>query len=175
VSSLEFDIINSADVGALRAGLKDPDPFVRSIAARALGIRGDKDSAEALAELVKTDPEGMVRVRAVESLGLLKMKPEVIELAKKDGTDAVQNPFTKEPSLVFGTALSDPAGYASALYGVSRKCLRGQAWVENDPCWFVIDRKGTLTYADPPNFSGATFYEKDIDRVFEELRKAAHE
>ena len=34
-----------------------------------------------------------------------------------------QNPFSKEPSLVFGTALSDPAGYASALYGVSRKCL----------------------------------------------------
>ena len=55
-----------------------------------------------------------------------------------------QNPFTKEPSLVFGTALSDPAGYASALYGVSRKCLRGQAWVENDPCWFVIDRKGII-------------------------------
>jgi len=87
---VEFDIINSADLGALRAGLKDRDPFVRSIAARALGIRGDKDSAEALAELVKTDPEGMVRVRAVESLGLLKMKPEVIELAKKDSTDAVQ-------------------------------------------------------------------------------------
>ena len=86
-----------------------------------------------------------------------------------------QNPFTKEPSLVFGTALSDPAGTASALYGVSRKCLRGQAWVENDPCWFVIDRKGTLTCAYPPNFSSATFYEKDIDRVLEELSKAAHE
>jgi hypothetical protein len=28
-----------------------------------------------------------------------------------------QNPFTQEPSLVFGTALSDPAGTASALYG----------------------------------------------------------
>ena len=87
---VEFDIVNSADLGALRAGLNDRDPFVRSIAARALGIRGDKDSAEALAELVKTDPEGMVRVRAVESLGLLKMKPEVIELAKKDSTDAVK-------------------------------------------------------------------------------------
>ena len=61
---VEFDIINSADLGALRAGLTDRDPFVRSIAARALGIRGDKDSAEALAELVKTDPEGMVRVGA---------------------------------------------------------------------------------------------------------------
>jgi hypothetical protein len=87
---VEFDIVNSADLGALRAGLTDLDPFVRSIAARALGIRGDKDSAEALAELVKTDPEAMVRVRAVESLGLLKMKPEIIELAKKDSTDAVQ-------------------------------------------------------------------------------------
>ena|SRR5215471_2721020 len=86
-----------------------------------------------------------------------------------------KNPFTEEPSLVFGTALSDPAGYASALYGVSRKCLRGEAWVENDPCWFVIDRKGTLTCAYPPNFSSATFYEKDIDRVLEELRKAANE
>ena len=84
-----------------------------------------------------------------------------------------ENPFTKEPSLVFGTALSDPAGYASALYGVSRKCLRGEAWVENEPCWFVIDRKGTLTCAYPPNFSGATFYEKDIDRVLGELRKVA--
>jgi len=86
-----------------------------------------------------------------------------------------KNPFTEEPSLVFGTALSDPAGYASALYGVSRKCLRGEAWVENDPCWFVIDRRGTLTCAYPPNFSSATFYEKDIDRVLDELRKAAHE
>jgi hypothetical protein len=87
---VEFDIVNSADLAALRAGLNDSDPFVRSIAARALGIRGDKESAEVLAELVKTDPEAMVRVRAVESLVLLKMKPEVIALAKKDSTDAVQ-------------------------------------------------------------------------------------
>lgn len=84
-----------------------------------------------------------------------------------------KNPFTKEPSLVFGTALSDPAGHVSALYGVSRKYLRGQAWFENDPCWFIIDRKGTLTCAYEPNFSSATFYEKDVDRVLEELKKAA--
>ena len=42
-----------------------------------------------------------------------------------------KGPFQNEPSLVFGTALSDAAGYASALYGVSRKCLRVQTWVEN--------------------------------------------
>lgn len=87
---VEFDVVNSTDLGALRAGLKDKDPFVRSIAARALGICGDKASADVLAELVKTDPEYMVRARAVESLGLLRMKPEAIELAKKDSNGGVQ-------------------------------------------------------------------------------------
>lgn len=86
----EFDVVNSATLDALRAGLKDKDPFVRSVAARALGVRGDRDSADALADLVKTDPEAMVRVRAVEALGLLKLKPEVIELAKKDSSDGVR-------------------------------------------------------------------------------------
>jgi peroxiredoxin len=86
-----------------------------------------------------------------------------------------KGPFQNEPSLVFGTALSDPAGYASALYGVSRKCLRVETWVENDPCWFIIDRKGTLARAYPPNFSRAAFYEKDIDQVLEELRQVAGE
>lgn len=85
----EFEVVNSADLDALRAGLKDKDPFVRAIAARALGIRGDKASADPLAELVKSDPEHMVRTRAVESLGLLKMKPEAIELAKKDSNSGV--------------------------------------------------------------------------------------
>src|SRR5262249_39762119 len=51
---------------------------------------GDKNSAAALAELVKADPESMVRARAVESLGLLKMKPEAIESAKKDSNTGVQ-------------------------------------------------------------------------------------
>ena len=82
-----------------------------------------------------------------------------------------KSPFAKEPSLVFGTALSDPAGSVSALYGVSRKYLRVNSWFENDPCWFVIDRKGTLTCVYQPNFSSAAFYEKDVDRILEELKK----
>ena len=81
---LEYEIINAAEAGSLRTALKDKDGFVRSMAARALGIRGDKDSAEALAGLVKSDPEYMVRIRAVESLAYLRMKRDVIELAKKD-------------------------------------------------------------------------------------------
>src|SRR6516162_648849 len=82
--ALEYEIINTSDLKALRIALKDEDPFVRAIAARALGILGDKDSADALAELVKADKEYLVRIRAVESLGYLKMKPEVIQLAIKD-------------------------------------------------------------------------------------------
>src|SRR5215813_11960789 len=82
--ALEYEIINAADLKALRLALKDEDPFVRAIAARALGILGDRDSADALAELVKTDKEYFVRLRAVESLGYLRMKPEIIRLAIKD-------------------------------------------------------------------------------------------
>src|SRR5262245_24850894 len=82
--ALEYDIINAADLKALRSALKDEDPFVRAIAARALGILGDKESADALATLVKNDKEYFVRLRAVESLGYLKLKPDVVQLAIKD-------------------------------------------------------------------------------------------
>ena len=84
-----------------------------------------------------------------------------------------KGPFSKEKSLVYATALSDPAGYASALYGVARKCLRWGAWVENQPHWFVIDRKGTITFMLEPKFDTPTAYEKDVDLVLEALRKAA--
>jgi peroxiredoxin len=84
-----------------------------------------------------------------------------------------KGPFWKEKSLVFATPLSDPAGRASAIYGVARKCLRWGSWVENRPCWFVIDRHGTLTYADFPTFSTPTSYVTDVDRMIEALKKAA--
>ena len=84
-----------------------------------------------------------------------------------------KGPFAKEKSLVFATALSDPAGQASALYGVSRKCLRWGSWVENQPCWFVIDRKGTLTYAAQPSFSTPTSYVQDVDLMLEALKRGA--
>jgi peroxiredoxin len=86
---------------------------------------------------------------------------------------ATTGTFAKEPRLVWATALSDPAGHASALYGVARKCLRWGSWVENHPCWFVIDRKGILTYAAHPTFATPTSYVSDVDQVLEELKKAA--
>src|SRR5262249_19113382 len=82
--ALEYEIINAADLKTLRLALKDKDPFVRAIAARALGILSDMDSADALAELVKADKEYLVRIRAVESLGYLKIKPDFIQSAIKD-------------------------------------------------------------------------------------------
>src|SRR5262249_41073580 len=82
--ALEYGIINAADLKALKVAVRDENPFMRAIAARALGILGDKDSADALAKLVKADKEYLVRIRAVESLGYLKMKAEVIQLAIKD-------------------------------------------------------------------------------------------
>jgi len=80
--------------------------------------------------------------------------------------------FGKEKSIVYATALSDPAGYASALYGVARKCLRWGAWVENQPHWFVIDHEGKITFKLEPKFDTPTAYEKDVDLVLEELKKA---
>lgn len=88
--ALEFEIVNAADLPSLRAGLKDASPFVRAMAARALGFLADRTSADRLAELAVKDPEQLVRIRAVEALGFLKMKPEAIELAKKDPDPGVQ-------------------------------------------------------------------------------------
>jgi hypothetical protein len=82
-------------------------------------------------------------------------------------------PFGKEKSLVFATPLSDPAGRASAIYGVSRRALRWGSWVENYPHWFVIDRKGIITYVLKPTFATPTAYQDDVDNVLKELEKAS--
>jgi len=99
----DYAVINDADLKSLRAALGDGNPFVRAIAAYALGVRGDKTSADALAELVKNDKEYVVRIRALEALAMLKMKPEVFELAQKDRDPGV--PFVAK--LVVGQIKSD--------------------------------------------------------------------
>jgi hypothetical protein len=106
----DYDVINSAELTSLRAALKDGDPFVRAIAAYALGVRNDKTSADALAELVKNDKEYVVRIRAVEALALLKMKAEVIELALQDPDPGV--PFVAK--LVAGQLKSE-VDYAAQI------------------------------------------------------------
>lgn len=84
-----------------------------------------------------------------------------------------KGPFGQEKSIVYATPLSDPAGRASALYGVSRRALRWGSWVENSPHWFVIDRKGIITRVLKPSFATPTSYQDDVDEVLEELEKGA--
>ena len=117
-------------------------------------------------ELEKLGAEAYV-VLAMDLYRTKVFKEENLLLSKFKG------PFSKEKSLIHATALSDPAGHASAVYGVSRKCLRWGSWVENQPTWFVIDRKGTLTYASEPTFSTPTSYQKDVELMLETLKKAA--
>src|SRR5262245_26202478 len=117
-------------------------------------------------EVEKLGAEAYV-VLAMDSYRAKVFKEENLLLSRFEG------PFTKEKSLVFATALSDPAGRASAIYGVSRKCVRWGSWVENQPCWFVIDRKGALAYAAQPTFATPTSYVQDIDAMLEALKKAA--
>ena len=81
--------------------------------------------------------------------------------------------LSKFDSLVYSTAVSDPAGTASALYGVSRRAMRWGSWVENSPTWVVIDRKGILTLIHAPKFSTPTGHVQDVDLVLEELRKGS--
>jgi len=117
-------------------------------------------------EVEKLGAEAYV-VLAMDLYRTKMFKEQNLLLSRGPGT------FSKEKSLVYATALSDPAGYASALYGVARKCLRWGSWVENEPTWYVIDRTGKLTYAAHPTFSTPTSYMDDVDLMLEALRKAA--
>jgi peroxiredoxin len=83
-----------------------------------------------------------------------------------------KGPFSEEKSLVFSTALADPAGRAAAIYGVARKSVAWGNWVENHPCWFVIDRKGILTYAVHPFSKG---YVEEVDDLLKALKDAARQ
>ncbi|HMC10619.1 MAG TPA: HEAT repeat domain-containing protein [Pirellulaceae bacterium] len=139
----DYDVINSADLTSLRAALQDDDPFVRAIAAYALGVRSDRTSADAIAELVKNDKEYVVRIRAVEALALLKMKPEVIEASLKDREPGV--PFVAK--LVAGQLQSE-IDYAAEIRqayaaGIDRPAM-GSAVVGKpapDFTALTIDRK----------------------------------
>jgi len=138
----DYDVINVADLPSLRAALKDGDPFVRAIAAYALGVRSDKASADALAELVKNDKEYVVRIRAVEALALLKMKPEVIELAHKDPDPGV--PFVAK--LVAGQFKSE-IDYAAEIRkayaaGIDREAMGSAVVGKPAPDFTVLTLDG---------------------------------
>ena len=82
--ALEHSLIRAGDPAPLRAALGDKKRDVRAFAAAALGILGDRDSIDRLAEVARKDPDSMVRGKAVQALGWLKAGSDVIEAAKSD-------------------------------------------------------------------------------------------
>ena len=113
--AVEFELVNDADVKSLRAALSDKVPYIRALAARALGVRDDKASAPKIAELAVNDPEHIVRIRAVEALGLLKLETEAIQAATKDSHGGVS--WSAKISASQATNKTDFAALARA-YGM---------------------------------------------------------
>jgi hypothetical protein len=93
-------------------------------------------------------------------------KEENLLLSKGPG------PFSKEISLVYATPLCDPAGTAP-------RCMESRempplAGVGGERAIVVRHRQeGILTFAMQPTFATPTSYVEDVDRVLEELKKAA--
>ncbi|MDF1752011.1 MAG: HEAT repeat domain-containing protein [Verrucomicrobiales bacterium] len=81
--------MNHQSVENLRTALDDDEGFIRAIAIRALAVRDDQQSVEKIAKLAETAPEPTVRARAIEALGILKARPDVIERAKSSKVNGV--------------------------------------------------------------------------------------
>ena len=70
--------------------------------------------------------------------------------------------------------LSDPDERLCRLFDVIReKSLYGRKFMGIERSTFVIDRKGTLVFMLEPKFDTPTSYQKDVELVLDELRKAA--
>jgi HEAT repeat protein len=89
---------------------------VRPVAARALGILEDKESADALSVLVKGDPDVKVRLGALQSLGWLKSGAEAIKAAKSDQSRFVR--FVADVAEAHRTDSVDHAAKVRAEYDV---------------------------------------------------------
>jgi peroxiredoxin len=67
------------------------------------------------------------------------------------------------------TTICDPAGRASAIYGVAKQLVVHDEWV-NSPSVFVIDKKGVIAYAYVGNSWGDR---PSAEAIVEEVKKAA--
>ena len=107
---LESDLIRAGRAEPLRVALKDPVPPVRAFAARALGILGDKESAEAIARLAKADPESVVRENALLALGWMKAGAEALQAAASD-----RNRFVAFVAEAAEAQRTDPEDYGAKV------------------------------------------------------------
>lgn len=77
----------------------------------------------------------------------------------------------KERSAGTYRTLSDPAGRAATMYGVS-KMYTGVDWATNRSL-FVVDRSGAIRYSVEYYASGGPPRGLPLDTVLEEIQKAA--
>lgn len=76
------------DAGAeIRAGLRDNDPHVRYVCAKALGILGDNSAVTELERVVQDDPNDLVRSQAVMALGQIEAEASLSLLEETVKTD----------------------------------------------------------------------------------------
>jgi HEAT repeat protein len=78
-SLITLPVPDAAEIA--RAGIDDPNGFVRSVAAGRLGAVGDASDVESLARLLLEDSDRIVRQRAAESLAELGGEDAVAALA----------------------------------------------------------------------------------------------
>jgi hypothetical protein len=107
---LESELIRAGHAEPLRAALKDALPPVRAFAARALGILGDKESADAIAKLAKEDPESVVRENALLALGWMKTGAEAVRAATSD-----RNRFVRFVAEAAEAQQADPEDYGAKV------------------------------------------------------------
>lgn len=81
--ALEFEIIRSGRIEALREAMGDSNRYVRAFSIAALGILGDRASVAAIAKLLDDpDIDSMVGGAALQALGWLKGGLEAVQSAK---------------------------------------------------------------------------------------------
>lgn len=113
---LESELIRAGKADPFRVALKDSLPPVRAFAARALGILGDKESADAIAALAMKDSENAVRENALIALGWLKTGAEAIQAAKSDRSSFVR--FVAEAAEAQRTDPEDYGAKVRATYAL---------------------------------------------------------
>jgi cyclophilin family peptidyl-prolyl cis-trans isomerase/HEAT repeat protein len=108
------------DSEGLRAALRDPDPWTRSLAARAWGRQGLP--AEALRELFR-DPDWRVRVEAARGLPTAQGAPAVLHqaFAEQDSPHAIV--ALAEAAAQLGELAPEPASFSD----LTSRCAAAQA------------------------------------------------
>jgi len=141
---LEFEMVNHPNLPELRQGLKDTDPYVRSISAKVLGFLADRESIELLAEMAAKDPEYHVRIRAIEALGFLKAKPEVIAAGKSDPDFGVKWTAKTVEGMVADRVDHAAQARASFAKGIRRKDMDSAVVGKRAPDFTARRLDGTL-------------------------------